>query len=145
MPHDLLPGIDFFARRDDSPEPKLLRRREPEPYASAASATSEPSGFDFDVCFPQRLGVSAVNILLPRRDDSPASKLRGRRELEPYPSAVSATSAPSGFDFDVCFPQRLRVPAVNILLLAPAVQNTEAPKRLTMVIHPSNTLTGTES
>jgi hypothetical protein len=76
-----------------------------------------------------------VNRLIPE----------GRPEPKPEGSAASATSALSGFDFDVCFPQRLRVSAVNILLLSTAPQNTEAPKRLTMVIHPSNTLTGTES
>jgi hypothetical protein len=75
-----------------------------------------------------------VNILLPQ----------GRRAPKPDASAASATSALSGVDFDVCFPQRLRVSAVNIVLLAAAPQNTEAPKRLTMVIYPLNSLTGTE-
>ena len=70
--------------------------------------------------------------------------LKGRQVPNPETSASSAPSAPSGFDFDVCFPQRLSVSAVNILWLSPYHQNTEAPKRLTMVIHPSNTLTGTE-
>jgi hypothetical protein len=117
------------------PEPKLPGRQEPKPGASMASATSAPSGVDFDVCFPRRLRVSAVNILLPQ----------GSQEPKPGDSAASAPSALSGVDFDVCFPQRLSASAVNILVLATALQNTEAPKRLTMVIHPSNTLTGTES
>jgi len=33
---------------------------------------------------------------------------------EPNVSAASAPSTPSGFAFDFCFPQRLRVSAVNI-------------------------------
>jgi hypothetical protein len=109
-------------------------RREPKPDASAASTPSALSGFDFDVCFPRRFRVSAVTILLPQ----------GRREPKPGASASSAPSALSGFDFDVGFSQRLGVSAVNILLPTAAPQNTEAPKRLTMVIHPLNSLTGTE-
>jgi len=99
--------------------------QEPKPYASAATA------------------VSAVNIPA-RRAESSGPKLTRSQEPKPYPSASSAPSALSGFDFGVCFPPRLRVSAVNILLLAAAQQNTEAPKRLTMVIHPLNSLTGTE-
>jgi len=42
------------------------------------------------------------------------------------PSAVSATSALSGFDFDFGFSPRLRASAVNILFVAYAIGQMEA-------------------
>ena len=209
-------GPFVLARRTHEPGPSLTRRQEPRPGASAASAPSALSGFDFDVCFPPRLRVSAVNIVLPRRSASLGPKLARRPEPEapaqccivfpkarilsklcgadplvragrPRPaisvhagaceieegrpggrpadvgvrptagarggngktmrlwaSTASATSALSGVDVDVSFPRRLRVSAVNDVFYPSAPQNTEASKRPTIVIHPLNSLTGTE-
>ena len=85
----------------------------------------------FGVCCVR---VSAVDILLPQ----------GCQEPKPDTSAASAASALSGVDVDVSFPRRLRVSAVNDVFYPSAPQNTEASKRPTIVIHPLNSLTGTE-
>jgi len=53
---------------------------------SASSATSAPSGFDFEVCFSQRLGVSAVNIVF----DAPPSQPAGYKTL---PNARNLSAA----------------------------------------------------
>ena len=89
---------------------------------SASSATSAPSGSDFDFYFSQRLSVSAVKILSRNYSMSIVAGVDfGTLSGADVPmalaalSASSATSAPSGSDFDFSFSQRLSVSAVKIL------------------------------